>query len=83
MGVTGSILWQALGWLAFALNVWGNLELTGKTRRGWLVRLVCNACWMPYSIMTDAWPLLANHLLFALINVHGWRKWSLHERTAA
>src|SRR5687767_5480804 len=74
--MSGGALWQALGWVALALNVWGNLELTGKSTRGWIVRLACNACWLPYSAVTGAWALLANHALFALINVYGWRKWS-------
>lgn len=76
--MSGGALWQALGWVALALNVWGNLELTGKTTRGWIVRLACNGCWIPYAVATGAWALLANHLLFAAINVYGWRKWSPH-----
>jgi hypothetical protein len=69
-------VWQFLGWLAFALNVWGNLALTSKGVRGWIIRLACNVCWMPYSVHTEAWALLANHVLFAGINVYGWRKWT-------
>lgn len=68
-------LFTVLGWLAFALNVWGNLELTGKSVRGWIVRLACNLCWMPYSVVTGAWALLANHVVFAGINCYGWWKW--------
>lgn len=74
--MSGSLFWQLLGWLALALNVWGNLALTSKGVRGWIIRLACNACWIPYSINTEAWALLANHMLFAGINVYGWRKWN-------
>lgn len=73
--VSGSSFWTFLGWLALALNVWGNLLLTSRGQSGWVVRLACNACWVPYSIATSAWALLANHLLFAGINVYGWQKW--------
>lgn len=76
--MSGGAFWQALGWLALGLNVWGNLELTGKTTRGWIVRLACNVCWVPYSVVTGAWALLANHVLFAAINIYGWRKWTRH-----
>ena len=41
--MSGGFVWQALGWLALALNVWGNLALTAKGRSGWIVRLACNA----------------------------------------
>lgn len=73
--MTGSWLWQALGWVALALNVWGNLALTGKGAVGWIIRLASNACWIAYSIDTSAWALLANHSLFTGINVYGWAKW--------
>lgn len=73
--MTGSLVWQVLGWVALALNVWGNLKLTSRGQSGWFIRLACNACWIPYSIATSAWALLANHVLFAAINVYGWRQW--------
>lgn len=74
---------EILGWVALALNIWGNLALTKKGIRGWIIRLACNACWIPYSIYTGAWALLANHATFAVINIYGWYKWSheLHEES--
>ena len=74
--MTGTFFWQALGWLAFALNVWGNMMLTTKGVSGWIIRLACNVCWIPYSINTGAWALLANHALFMGINIYGWHKWT-------
>lgn len=72
----GNTIWQILGWVAFALNVWGNLALTTKGVRGWVIRIFSNACWIPYGIVTTAWALTANHGLFALINAYGWWKWT-------
>lgn len=72
-------LWTALGWLAFALNVWGNLALTTKGVRGWIIRIACNLCWIPYGVYTAAWALLANHLVFVAINCYGWWKWRRDE----
>lgn len=69
-------LFEILGWAALVLNVWGNLALTSKGVRGWTIRLACNACWVPYSIYTEAWALLVNHLVFAAINIYGWWKWT-------
>lgn len=73
-------LWIVFGWLAFVLNVWGNLALTTKGVRGWIIRIACNLCWMPYGIYTAAWALLANHLLFVGINCYGWWRWHDDER---
>lgn len=72
--------WSILGWLAFALNVWGNLALTTKGIRGWIIRIGSNACWIPYGLMTGAIALTANHALFACINAYGWWKWTQDAR---
>lgn len=66
---------QAIGVLAFALNVWGNLELTKATNRGHIIRLFSNAVWIIYSPLVGAWALLLNHCTFAGINVLGYRRW--------
>ena len=66
---------QAIGALAFALNVWGNLELTKQTNRGHLIRLASNACWLVYSPLVGAWALMVNHATFAAINVLGFVRW--------
>ncbi len=73
-------VWSALGWVAAGLNVWGNLALTTKGVRGWIIRIACNLCWMPYGVYTAAWALCANHLLFIAINSYGWWKWTADER---
>ena len=66
---------QAIGAVAFALNVWGNLELTKQTNRGHIIRLCSNACWLVYSPLVGAWALMANHATFAAINVLGFVRW--------
>lgn len=66
---------EAIGWSAALLNVLGNLMLTGRDRKGWLVRLAVNALWLPYAFAVPAWPLAANHIAFAAINVAGWWRW--------
>ena len=74
-----------LGYVAFALNVWGNLALTSKGVSGWIVRLACNICWLPYCFSTrpPAYALLANHVLFAGINIYGWRRWKREAKEVA
>ena len=73
------VLWSVLGWVAAALNVLGNLMLTTKGKKGWIVRIVCNVTWMPYGLYTRAWALIANHMLFVVINAYGWWKWRRDE----
>lgn len=78
-GVSLDALWNVLGWVAAGLNVWGNLALTTKGRAGWIIRIACNLCWMPYGVYTRAWALCANHLLFVAINCYGWWRWKRDE----
>jgi hypothetical protein len=66
---------QAVGVLAFVLNVWGNLELTKQGNRGHIIRLCSNACWLVYSPLVGAWALMANHATFAAINMLGYHRW--------
>ncbi len=73
-------LGNVIGWVAFALNVWGNLALTTKGTRGWVIRIFSNACWIPYGLVTGAFALTANHMVFALINCYGWWKWTKDAR---
>lgn len=72
-----------LGWIAFVLNVWGNLALTTKGVSGWIIRIACNLCWLPYGFLTHAWALIANHALFIVINAYGWWRWAKDARVDA
>lgn len=76
-----TLLWNILGWVAAVLNVWGNLALTKKGLSGWIIRIACNLCWLPYGIYTRAWALCGNHLLFVAINAYGFWKWRRDELT--
>lgn len=69
------MIYQCIGIAAFALNVWGNLELTTASNRGHIIRLFSNAVWIIYAPLVGAWALLLNHLTFAGINVLGFRRW--------
>jgi hypothetical protein len=73
---------ELMGWLAFGLNVWGNLALANLSTSGWIIRLTSNAAWLVYSAYVGAWPLFGNHAVFTLINIHGWRKWSAGQTVA-
>jgi hypothetical protein len=69
------VIIQIVGWLAFAVNLWGNELLVKKRTLGWPVRLAANAAWLLYSFGVFAWPLFINHIVFSVSNVHGWVRW--------
>ncbi len=71
---------EAIGWLALALNLWGNLALARKSTRGWIIRLACNVTWIIYSSVFEVWPLLVNHILFSGVNVYGFIQWRKPEK---
>jgi hypothetical protein len=74
---------QVIGAVAFALNVWGNLELTKQTNRGHIIRRTgdtSSGCpptsfWIIYSPLIGAWALLLNHITFGGINILGFIRW--------
>lgn len=72
---------EIVGWVAFLLNVWGNLALTNYSKSGWMIRLASNATWLMYSGCVGAWPLFGNHAVFTVINIHGFLKWRREQAT--
>ena len=74
--MSDKLIFECIGWLALTLNIWGNLALAKKSIKGWTIRLVCNVAFIIYSYAFSVWPLLANHIIFAYINIYGWHKWS-------
>lgn len=72
-----SVTWvEAIGFVAGALNVWGNLMLAQMRTAGWVVRLCTNLVWIWYAwYAANGLPVMVNHLLFLVVNVFGWVKW--------
>ena len=68
--------YESMGWVALALNVWGNIALAKKSIPGWLIRLACNVAFVIYSAAFSIWPLLINHIIFAGVNIYGWFEWT-------
>lgn len=71
----------AIGYLAFVLNVVGNLLLAHRNIGGWVVRLVTNVLWVAYALqVSDGGPVALNHVVFFGINVYGFWKWRQRKR---
>ncbi len=67
---------EAIGYLAFVMNVAGNLLLARKNAWGWLVRLATNVAWIAYAVQVPGGaPMWANHGTFLAINIYGWLEW--------
>ena len=64
-----------IGFLAVGLNVVGNLMLTRKDRRGWAIRLACNAAQLVYAVLIVSPSLGTNAVVFAGINITGFVRW--------
>jgi len=65
-----------IGYVAFALNVAGNLLLAHKNTLGWGVRLLTNIVWIVYAMQVEnGLPMVINHLTFLGINAYGLWSW--------
>lgn len=70
---------ELIGFLAFALNVWGNWALTDKRASGWWVRIGSNVAQLAYALVVFGPYLLTNAVVFGAINVRGIVKWKKEE----
>jgi hypothetical protein len=74
--ILGSIDWrEAVGFVAFAMNVYGNWLLTSKRMNGWWVRIACNAAQLVYACLIRSPSLAVSAVTFAAINIVGVAKW--------
>ncbi|KKM72272.1 hypothetical protein LCGC14_1422200 [marine sediment metagenome] len=67
---------EIVGFLAFALNVFGNLLLAWKRIEGWIVRIASIVLWGIYAYQIWSPSMIANAMTFFCINLYGWRKWA-------
>lgn len=76
------IMQEAIGFAGFTTNVAGNMLLTAKNPHGWWIRIISNALWLAYAGATSSLAVTANAIVFSVINVYGWWKWSRQVRLA-
>lgn len=72
---SGELVTDVVGFVAFALNVVGNLMLARKSIYGWLVRLASITLWGVYALAITSGPVGLNAVVFFGINCYGWYKW--------
>jgi len=76
------LLTELVGLLATATNIWANILLAHKSERGWVVRLLANALWLTFGIVSGSLANTLNSLIFAGINIYALRRWR-RERLAS
>ena len=79
----GLTLAELVGFVGFALNVWGNLALTSKSTHGWTIRIASNLCWGAYGFGSASWPNLVNAATFFGINCYGLWRWTREAKKGA
>lgn len=80
---TSKLIFEAIGILGFAANVWANLLIAQKSETGWIVRLVANVLWLAYGIVVFSVANIVSSITFAAINVYGLRRWQRDRLSAS
>lgn len=76
-------LWQYKGvdWAGMVLAV-GSLFYLGKHRkRGFLMGMASNVCWLAFGVMTQSAANIVANLVYAAFNVRGWVRWKKDQGT--
>ncbi|MFN7140469.1 MAG: nicotinamide mononucleotide transporter [Limisphaerales bacterium] len=73
-------LWKYKGvdWAGMILAVLSLYYLGKQKKRGFLLGLVGNVCWMAFGIMTQSLANICSNLVYMAFNIHGWRQWRKH-----
>lgn len=70
-----SMIFELVGLIGFAVNVWSNVLIARKTEAGWIWRLAANVLWLAYGIATLSVANIVSSITFAGINIYGLRRW--------
>jgi len=68
-----------MDWFAAVFSLIGVYLTVKKHRVCWLVFLLSNALWITYCISNRQWAQLSLNVVFVILNVLGYRKWSRDE----
>ncbi len=64
-----------IDWIAMVLTFFGIYFLGSKQRRGFVVMMCGNACWIVLAIKLGTWGMVAANLVFFAMNVRGYFNW--------
>lgn len=71
------VLLNTLSFIAFLLSISGNLLVNLKRKSGFVLWIVSNVFWIAVNFIGPTnWSQVALFVIYALLNVHGYIKWS-------
>ncbi|MDQ5977232.1 MAG: hypothetical protein QG602_204 [Verrucomicrobiota bacterium] len=62
-------------WLAMVLTFFGIYFLGSKQRRGFVIMMCGNACWIALACKLQTWGMVAANVVFFAMNVRGFVNW--------
>lgn len=65
-----------MDWAAAACSLIGVFLMGRKLKVSWLIFLVSNALWITHCYIHGQWAQLSLNVVFVILNVLGYRKWS-------
>jgi nicotinamide riboside transporter PnuC len=70
-------LWRYNGvdWCGMLLAVLSLFYLGKHRKRGFVLGLACNCCWIIFGIMTKSAGSIIANLVYIGFNIHGWSAW--------
>ena len=69
------VRYKGVDWLGMIFAMLSLFYLAKHRKRGFLLGLLCNLCWMVFGVMTESAGNIIANLAYAMFNIHGWRKW--------
>jgi hypothetical protein len=62
-------------WMAMFLSVASLWMLGSRKRSGFIIMVIGNAAWMAYGLMAANVPMILSNVVFAFLNLRGYRNW--------
>ena len=69
-----------MDWAAATCSLIGVFLMGRKLKVSWLIFLVSNALWITHCYIHGQWAQLSLNVVFVILNVLGYRKWSRDAR---
>jgi hypothetical protein len=71
--------YKGVDWLGMVLAVISLYYLAKHRKRGFVIGVACNACWLVFGIMTESIANILANLIYAGFNIHGWKCWEVDQ----
>ena len=69
------VKYKGVDWVGMVFAMLSLFYLGKHRKRGFVLGLLCNVCWMVFGVMTESAGNIVANLAYAVFNVRGWRQW--------